>query len=172
MSFWGVAQTVSRRERFVADRVIEEGFETFTPRVRVRINGQWRVVALFQGYLFVRIINQWRVITKVVGVLGLVMNGEQPGRCPDVEVEKIKAATMRNGLVRLPKPPPRPMPLKVGERIRIVSGSFRGFEAIYEGMTAHEREVVLLDMFGRETRIELSSDDQLAPLAQQAGLIY
>jgi transcription antitermination factor NusG len=170
MSFWAVAQTMANRESFVAERIAEVGFDIFAPMTRQRINGVSRVVALFPGYLFVRIIDRWRVVTKTAGVLGLVMSGETPARCPEVEIDRIKSQT-RNGLVRLPKPP-KSLPLKIGEPVRIVSGSFRGFEAIYDGMSTRDREQVLLNMFGRETPVELAAGDQLSPLASQTSLIY
>jgi transcription antitermination factor NusG len=50
--------------------------------------------------------------------------------------------------------------------VRINSGSFCGFTAIYQGMSPRDREIVLLEMFGRETRIELGAGD----LVQSAEL--
>lgn len=175
MSFWVVTQTITNRESFVAERIEEIGFEIFMPQTRMRINGDPRVVALFPGYLFVRILDRWRVLTKTAGVLGLIMSGEQPSRCPDSEIEKIKSQ-MRNGLVRLPKPAPKPrmLPFKIGQAVRIISGSFCGFEAIFDGMSARERELVLLDMLGRKARVELAPGDGLAlrELASAASLSY
>lgn len=161
MTYWAVVQTVTNRENFVAERVGECGFEIFMPRTRMRVNGSHRVVALFPGYLFVRIIDQWRMVTKTLGVLRLIMNGEQPAACPDDEIDKIKAQTMRNGLVRLP---PIPAPLAIGQSVRIESGLFQGFEAIYEGMSARDRQIVMLDMFGCRNPVELALDDTLTPM--------
>jgi transcriptional antiterminator RfaH len=158
MTFWAVAQTVSQRETSVGIRLAEEGFEIFAPRIRIHINGTPRIVALFPSYLFVRVVDRWRVITKTIGVLGLIMAGDHPARCPDAEIDKIKAATMRNGLVRLPKPP-KSRAFKPGQSVRITSGSFCGFNAIYQGMSPRDREIILLEMFGRETRIELGTGD-------------
>jgi transcriptional antiterminator RfaH len=175
MTFWAVAQTSSNRESYVAERIAESGFEIFMPQTRMRINGDSRIVALFPGYLFVRIIDRWRAVTKTAGVLGLIMSGEQPARCPEDEVEAIKSQ-MRNGLVRLPKPAPKPrvLPFKLGQAVRIISGSFCGFEAIFDGMSARERELVLLDMLGRKARVELAPGDGLAlrELASATSLSY
>jgi transcription antitermination factor NusG len=164
MTFWAVAQTISNRESFVAERIKDSGFEIFAPLTRLRMNHDSRVVALFPGYLFVRIIDRWRAITKTFGVLGLIMSGESPAHCPDDEIEKIKMQT-RNGLVRLPKPPQKPKAspgFKIGQIVRITSGSFCGFEAIYDGMSSRERECVLLDMLGGKARVELAPGDLLA----------
>jgi transcriptional antiterminator RfaH len=167
MSFWAVAQTVTNRECFVAERIEETGFEIFMPQTRMR---DARVVALFPGYLFVRIIEQWRAVAKTIGVLGLIMSGERPACCPEEEIERIKSQ-MRGGLVRLPKPALPKGSFEIGQRVRIVSGSLRGFDAIYDGMGAHERECVLLEILGRKSRVELAEGDmlalpELAPVAQ------
>lgn len=176
MTFWAVAQTITNRESLVAERIAEVGYEIFVPRTRMRISGEPRIVALFPGYLFVRIIDRWRVVTKTAGVLGLIMTGEQPARCPDDEIEKIKSQVMRNGLVRLPKPVPKPrvLPFRLGQAVRVVAGSFCGFEAIFDGMSARERELVLLDMLGRKVRVELAPGEGLAlrELASAAEVSY
>jgi transcriptional antiterminator RfaH len=103
------------------------------------------------------------------------MAGDHPACCPDAEIEKIKGATMRNGLVRLPKPP-KPRAFKPGQSVRISSGSFCGFNAIYQGMSPRDREIVLLEMFGRETRIELGAGDLVEsvglPIAVSANQSY
>jgi transcriptional antiterminator RfaH len=175
MPFWAVAQTVAHREAFAAFRIAEEGFEIFAPKTRIRANGSSRIVALFPGYLFVRILDRWRAVAKTAGVLGLIMAGDHPAACPDAEIDKIKGATMRNGLVRLPKPP-KSRAFKPGQSVRISSGSFCGFNAIYQGMSQRDREIVLLEMFGRETRIELGVGDIVQsaelPVAGSSNLRY
>jgi transcription antitermination factor NusG len=162
MTFWSVAQIYINRESYVAGRITDAGFEVFAPKTRIRVKGTFRVVALFPGYAFVRIVDRWRAVAKTPGVLGLVMSGEQPAQCPDIEVEKIRAA-MRNGLVQLPKMPQRakPRPFKVGQNIRVLTGSFTGFDAVYAGMSTRDRQLVLLTMFGRQTRVELATIDEI-----------
>jgi transcription antitermination factor NusG len=164
MIFWAVAETFIYRESKIANRIADAGFEVFAPKTRLRFKSQSRIVALFPGYVFVRIVDRWRAVAKTAGVRGLVMSGEQPARCPDPEIEKIRAA-MRNGLVQLPKIPqrPKPKPFKLGQNIRIVSGSFTGFDAVYAGMSTRDRQLVLLTMFGRPTRVELATIDEIVP---------
>jgi transcriptional antiterminator RfaH len=173
LSFWAVAQTVTNRESFAAGRIADAGFEVFAPKAKMRANGCWRIVALFPGYLFVRILDRWRIVTKTAGVLGLIMHGEQPARCPDAELDKIRSQIMGNGLVRLPKPLPKRR-LERGQDVRIVAGPFCGFNAIYDGMSASDREFVLLDILGRKARVEVTPADSVVPLqlALQASAVY
>jgi len=164
MPYWAVAQTIANRESFAADNIKLAGFDILAPKARVRIDKRSEVVALFPGYLFVRIIDRWRIIEHTVGVLRLIKFGDAPAKCPDCEIAKILHQSDKNGVVQLPKrprPSPRAKPFAIGRRVRIISGSFCGFEAIYAGMNAREREIVLLELLGRQVRVELDAD-QLA----------
>ena len=87
MSFWGVVRSLPQREKFASERLVDGGFEVFLPLVQKK-----RAPApLFSGYFFVRIIEQWRAINTTFGVLCLVRVGDCPARCPDHEVDSLKA---------------------------------------------------------------------------------
>jgi transcription antitermination factor NusG len=164
MAFWAVGQTVTGRESFAADRLEDAGFTVFLPRTRSR--ERKKIIAVFPGYLFVMVENRWRAIESTIGIIGLIMAGDHPARCPDLEIERLKSAQMRNGLIKLPKPPSAKHKLTLlhGDFVRILSGPFRGYNALYDGQTAKERERVLLDLLGRRVPLELTDDVQIAAL--------
>jgi transcriptional antiterminator RfaH len=145
MAYWAVAQTVANRESFAASHIKRAGFDILAPRTKLRIDKRWQVVPLFPGYLFVSIIDRWRIIERTPGVLRLIKFGDAPAKCPDGEIAKLLNQSDASGLVRLPKRPKaaaRAKPFEIGARVRIISGSFCGFDAIYAGMTTREREIV------------------------------
>jgi transcriptional antiterminator RfaH len=160
MPFWAVARTLAHRETFAAERVGEAGFEVFAPRIRERVPDgmrgvKWRISPLFRSYLFVHIVDRWRVVERTLGVLKLVKFGDAPARCPDVEIEALLERADKDGVIRLP---PRPVaaPRRVfarGDKVKISDGPFRGLAAIHSGMSAHEREVVLINLLGRQTAV-------------------
>jgi hypothetical protein len=41
--------------------------------------------------------------------------------------------------------------------VAIDDGPFRGVEAIYAGMSAHDRELVLINLLGRQTPVQISA---------------
>lgn len=168
MSFWAVVQSASSRESFAAKRVEQNGFEVFLPLTKVRITKtESRIVAVFPGYFFAHIIDRWRIIENTLGVIGLIMAGDAPAHCPAAEIERIKSAQMRNGLIKLPdmpKPPRHRIHLQAGDAVRILSGPFRGLDALYEGQTVRERELVLLELLGRRVQVELNENVQIANL--------
>jgi transcription antitermination factor NusG len=163
MTFWAVVQTISGHEEMVAERIERVGFKTLTPRARFRINDKLRIAAVFPGYCFAKVEHRWYDIRWCVGVLRLIMSGEQPAHLPDTEVDKIMREMDRNGLIKLPKAKTLPS-LVVGANVKILTGNFQGFAAIYQGTSPREREVVLLELLGRKVPIELHADDRIVPL--------
>ena len=164
MPYWAVARIAARRETFAAERLEASGFEVFAPKT-----GGRRITPLFPGYLFVSIVDRWRAIDRTPGVLSLVKFGDAPAKCPDAEIDKIRKQIDADGLVRLPSPA---KPAKrIGAKVLIAAGPLSGSMAIYAGMSARKREMVLLGMLGRQTKVELRRG-QLAfpdePLAQSA----
>jgi transcriptional antiterminator RfaH len=157
LAYWAVARTLVRREAVAADALDDAGFQIFAPRVRT---GPGHSAPLFAGYLFVHIDTRWRAADRTHGVVGLVKAGDQPARCPDEEISKLMKQVDQRGFVRLRSPPKgRGRALAPGAGVRITSGPFRGLSAIHTGMTAHQRELVLIRVLGRQTRVEINSTD-------------
>jgi transcription antitermination factor NusG len=163
MSFWSVVQTTTGHEMAVAERIERSGFETFTPKAKFRIHERERITPIFQGYVFTLIEAGWYQVRWTQGVLRIIMSGDQPAAVPDDELRRLLAMTDEDGLVVLPAAP-EPPPLIIGATVRIATGSFKGFIAIYDGMSPRDREKVLLDMLGRQVPVELSRDDRIEPV--------
>jgi transcriptional antiterminator RfaH len=157
MSFWAVARTLPHREGFAAERIGEAGFEVFAPRIRERVDARWRVSPLFRSYLFVHIVDRWRIVERTLGVLKLVKLGDAPARCPDAEIAALLERADPDGFIRfLARPIAAPRRVFArGDKVTISGGPFRGLSAIHSGMSAHEREVVLIHLLGRQTAVAI-----------------
>ena len=151
MSFWAVAQTESSRERTAQRFLEQDGFETYLPLINA---ANKRAVPLFPSYLFVRIINRWYSIDNTIGVLQLLLSGDLPAKLRDSVVIELRRKE-RNGVVYLPKP----RGLQLGDKVRILRGSFIDHIGLYDGMTSQQRQFVLLDLLGRKVRVELPKAD-------------
>jgi len=155
-SYWGVARTEPNRENLAASCLAMAGFETLFPRIRT--NGAVR--PLFACYLFValgELGEGWHVVNRTLGVLKLVAFGDRPARVPDQEIERLKSRMSgEQGLVTFPLPPGRRRFMK-GERVQIVAGPFAGLGAIHTGMTAHQRELVLIAMLGSKRQVAIAA---------------
>ena len=115
MAFWAAAQIHGQRERLAHHFLALAGFTTWFPQVRERriIRGRRQdvLLPLFPGYTFILITLQWSAAHYAPGIVRLVMDGAaRPARVPDKVIEALQARE-KNGVIDLPKPPPR---LRVG----------------------------------------------------------
>ena len=159
MPYWAVARAVPHHDQLAAQCVGLAGYETFVPKIRVRVGAQWRTTPLFVGYFFVRIVDQWRVLERTMGVFGVVKNGATPSRCPDAEIAKLLERADPDGMIRLgARPTSRAAHVfEPGATVAIAAGPFQGFSAIYSGMSGAERELILLDLLGRQTPVTIAA---------------
>jgi transcription antitermination factor NusG len=156
-AFWGVVRSLPKREAFAAERLrTDHGFEVFLPLVQT----QRASVPLFRGYFFCRIIDRWQSINSTFGVLCLVRVGDCPARCPDHEIDSLKAMIDGHGYIKLPEAPPPPVRRKIaiGARVRIAAGPFGGMTGLYAGISAKDRERVLLHVLGGQREIRIASN--------------
>ena len=168
MSHWTVVQTMSGREDAVAERIERIGYAVLAPRAKFEINGKMRISAIFPGYIFAEVRSSWYDIKNQPGVTRIIMAGEQPARVPNVEIEAIMHRIGRNGLVKLADAPKASSAIPDGASVKILTGAFCGLNAIYKGMSASERQIVLLDLLGRKVQTELSKDDRIVPTSSCA----
>ena len=161
MPYWAVVRSAPNHERLAAEGVALVGFETFIPRIRVKTGARWRTTPLFGSYFFVRIIDRWRVLERTAGVLSVVKFGAAPARCPDSEIAKLITRTDADGIIRLTSRSPSPPPRRIftpGAAVAITDGPFRGLSGVYAGMSARERELVLLNVLGAQRPVEVAAD--------------
>jgi transcriptional antiterminator RfaH len=155
-AFWGVVRSLPKREAFAAERLrMDHGFEVFLPLVQTK-----RASApLFAGYFFCRIVDRWRSINSTLGVLCLVRTGDCPARCPDYEIESLKAMIDGDGFISLPDRPSAPVKRKIaiGAKVRIASGPFGGMSGLYAGQSTKDRQRVLLHILGGQREIRIAS---------------
>jgi transcriptional antiterminator RfaH len=156
-AFWGVVRFLPKRESFAAERLrMDGGFEVFLPLVQT----QRASAPLFSGYLFCRIVDRWRSINSTLGVLCLVRTGDCPARCPDHEIDSLKAMIDGHGYISLPDRPSTPVTrtIAIGARVRIASGPFGGWQGLYAGQSTRERELVLLNLLGGQRPVAIAAN--------------
>jgi transcription antitermination factor NusG len=155
-AFWGVVRSLPKKEVFAAERLrMDHGYEVFLPLVQNKRGPQ----PLFASYFFCRIELEWRAINRTFGVLCLVRVGDSPAGCPDQEIEILKNMTDSCGFVRLPDRSSKPSGhvFKKGAPVKIIGGAFQGVTALHSGMSASEKEILLIAMLGASRRIAISS---------------
>lgn len=119
-------------------------------------NGKRKVVEkrIFQGYVLVQIKmteDAWYIVRNTPSVTGFVGSGTEPTPISADEIDKIMKRMGRDE-------PKHKIDYKLGEVVNIIDGPFKGFDgSINEVDQTKGKLKVLVNMFGRETPVELDS---------------
>jgi transcriptional antiterminator NusG len=127
-------------------------------------NGKKQVVQkkMFPGYLLVRCElddDAWFVIRNTPGVTGFVGPGTKPSPLRRKEVETFLQVPVE-GEEEAPRKQKATAGFQVGEAVRVLTGPFADFPGTVAEINPDQQKVrVLVDIFGRETPVELGFDD-------------
>ena len=156
---WYVIRAKPNRERVVLAQLTGHGMEVFYPSVRVHpVNPRAaRERAYFPGYLFVHLnlasvgANTLRWLPAAVGLLEF---GGEPAVVPALLIAQLKrrisAIQAAGGLVLAD--------LAAGDSVKITSGPFAGYEAIFDlSLKGSDRVRVLLEILRRQVPVELDA---------------
>lgn len=119
-------------------------------------NGKRKVVEkrIFQGYVLVEMKmseDGWYIVRNTPSVTGFVGSGTEPTPISADEIDKIMKRMGRDE-------PKHKIDYKIGEVVNIIDGPFKGFDgSINEVDPTKGKLKVLVNMFGRETPVELDS---------------
>ena len=118
---------------------------------------------VFPGYLLVRMYlddDSWYVVRNTPGVTGFVGSGAKPTPLSDREIEKILHDKPEEEKKKLK---PR-LEFEEQESVRVISGPFANFTGTISEINVDQSKLkVLVNIFGRETPVELGFD-QVAKL--------
>jgi transcriptional antiterminator RfaH len=150
---WYLVRTKSSREIYVREQLSRIAPQVFLPMLK--LFGSYRanpsVVPLFPQYMFARLhlATHYFDIRYLPGVTGFVPAGREPLEVPEEIVDSVRARCT-NGVVEL-----RPKPFRSGDRVHVIDGPFRNFEAIFEGyLSGAKRVAFLIDAIeGRGVRV-------------------
>ncbi len=108
---------------------------------------------LYPGYIFIKADldkNLQSLIRRVPRVLGFVSAAGKPVVVPESEIVAIKDRLKRG------VPKVRKFKFEIGDKVKIKEGPFIGFEgSISEIDAEHEKVIVLVNIFDRQTPVEL-----------------
>lgn len=119
-------------------------------------NGKRRVVEnkIFQGYVLVEMIlteQSWYAVRNTPNVTGFVGSGDEPTPVAEDEIRSIKK---RMGV----EEPKYKINFTPGEAVNITDGPFKGFDGSISEIDEQKGKIkVLVNIFGRETPVELDS---------------
>lgn len=164
---WYAIHTYSGYEEKVAESIRQRAdsldmkdkiFTALVPKEKqIEIkNGKRKIVEkrIFQGYVLVQMKlteDAWYIVRNTPSVTGFVGTGTEPTPVDPDEIEKIQK---RMGLDQ----PKHKMDYNVGDVVNIIDGPFKGFDGTISEIDPQKGKLkVLVNMFGRETPVELDS---------------
>ena len=158
---WFVVQTKPRQERRSLVNLEAQGYNCFLPLYlhEKLLRGRLQLVEepLFPRYVFIQLTTgrdaiSWAPIRSTKGVSGLVRFGDTPARIDEQVVEAIKhyEAAIRNHPERL---------FARGERLEVTGGPFSGMEVVYEMASGEARAMVLIELLGKVTTLNIRAGD-------------
>jgi len=129
-------------------------------------NGRKVVVQkkVFPGYLLVRMDlddHAWYVVRNTPGVTGFVGSGAKPTPLSRKEVENILGTgEVEEGVAAGEKKVRPRLEYEVSEQVRVVTGPFADFNGVISEIDVDRSKLkVLVNIFGRETPVELEFSD-------------
>lgn len=164
---WYAIHTYSGYEEKVAESIRQRAdsldmkdkiFQVLVPKekmIEVR-NGKRKVVEkrIFQGYVLVQMKlseDAWYIVRNTPSVTGFVGSGTEPTPIDTDEIEKIMKRMGR-------AEPKHKIDFNLGDVVNITDGPFKGFDGTINEIDPQKGKLkVLVNMFGRETPVELDS---------------
>ncbi len=157
-TYSGYEDNVARnlKQRIESMGMEDKIFQVIVPREKkIKIkNGKRKTVEerLFPGYVLVEMIvtdDSWYVVRNTPNVTGFVGNGTTPTPVSPDEIKRL--------LRRMDEEEPKyKIDVTVGDSVKIIDGPFKDFDGkIFEVDEAKGKVKVLVNLFGRETPVEL-----------------
>lgn len=156
IAHWYLLQTKFKQEKKAAQELRQQNISVFLPLHKlektIRGNKVIKEEPLFSRYLFAWLDienTNWTSIRSTRGISNFVAFGNGP---------IIVNQAIINGLKKIDLLPIEPY-LKIGEKVRIASGSLEGLRAIYQTADGSSRSYILLEFMQQNQY--LSIDNQL-----------
>ncbi len=156
---WYLVYTKPRQEPLAQQHLQRQGYPTYLPLARHprRRRGRRTYIteAFFPRYLFIHLDSandNWAPIRSTIGVSSLVRFGQQPAAVPDDLIAKLRARENPEGLQEIL------VDYRAGDHVRIHDGPMAGYEGIFIARNGEERVILLLDMMGKQARLQVDID--------------
>ena len=153
---WFVAYCKSREELRAQQNLANQGIHSFFPKIRKhKIVKRKKVVveeALFPSYLFIRIDQEnsnFPRIRSTRGINDFVKFGNQIAQVPDTLISQLEKICYSINDLDVDTPPL----LQNGDKVEILTGSFKGLTAIFKEPDGLGRSILLLKLLNQENTV-------------------
>ena len=156
---WFILQFKSNSHHLAAKNLNRQGFETFLPLHDTTSRRLSRFIntskPLFPGYMFIKfdkLESEWHKINSTYGVSRLITFNSILKSMPIGFVDSLmKRYDLSGKLLPIQK-------LKKGDQVTVLTGPFANFIATVEKYEDDQRIWVLMDLMGRKSKIQATTD--------------
>ncbi|MFU8831482.1 MAG: transcription termination/antitermination protein NusG [Wenzhouxiangella sp.] len=156
--YWHAVFCKPRQDATAEKNLLNQGFEIFRPKTRVRITLRGRrriqIESMFPRYLFVRLSltgEDWGPIRSTRGAVGLVRLGLEIPVIPDPVIEMLRARCREDGIINLSGA----IDFRTDDPVEITDGPCAGYRALFKSRSSEDRVIVLLKLLQHERQVEL-----------------
>ena len=158
MKSWYVVKTKPHSEFKAINFLKSKNIVVFMPKLLVTVSHARQVKEvlrpLFPSYFFtyINVDQSFRLIKNTIGVKGLLSFGEIPSTVAESEMRCLFDNTDNNGIIKklsISK-------FKIGQKVSLDKGLFKGKIGSFYSLSAKERIFILLDFFGRKSKVSVS----------------
>jgi transcriptional antiterminator RfaH len=157
MPNWYVIHTKPRQEEHARENLERQGYTTYCPYISLskRRRNAWQTVSepLFPRYLFIELTegeDDFGPIRSTLGVSNMLRFGGKPATISHEIIETLRHQERDNAETIEPE-----VPVKPGDRVRVLEGPFAGLEGIFQNSSKDARVVILMELLGRENRVSV-----------------
>jgi transcription antitermination factor NusG len=158
---WFAVQTRARNEKVIAERLQEQGLTTFLPlvtEIRIWSDRKKKIeLPLFSCYVFVKLVfgnNEARMrVYRTNGVFGIVSMRGEAIPIPEEQIEALRTVVTKKVSWSA-----HPF-LKIGQRVRIRSGSLNGVEGVLLSRDGDRTLIISVDAIQRSLAVRVEGYD-------------
>ncbi|NVK20934.1 MAG: transcription/translation regulatory transformer protein RfaH [Kangiellaceae bacterium] len=154
---WYLVHCKAKQELRAQEHLANQGVESYLPTIELEkiIRGKRKQLteALFPNYIFIRLNTNgqgWSTIRSTRGVRDFVKFAGVPAKVPAQLLQTLQL--MDKGAVKVKSNAP-----KSGEKVQIIEGPFKDLEGVYKNSSGEMRSIVLLNVLGKITELELAN---------------
>ena len=157
---WFAVYTKPRQEHIALENLERQDFHCFLPMAvnpyQRRSEKKLRIEPLFPRYLFLNVVPDQQSLGPVRstrGVATMVRFGQKLATLPDAVINLIHAqCDPCTGLIRLD-----PVPVEPGDNVRVFDGPFAGLQGIFKERKGEKRALLLMELLGTESTVEVDT---------------
>jgi len=154
---WYAVHTRSRHEKLVARQFLEKQIEAFLP-LHTEVH-RWKdrykkvEMPLFSGYVFAQFASgslRRQAVLRTTGVIRIVGFGQRDEPVPDEQIDALRRVLESDALLQ------KHRYLRVGQRVKVISGALAGVEGILKRIKGNARLVIAVEPIKQAIAIELA----------------